>query len=66
MQSTPDPEDGRSQRLRLTAAGRAMQRRMQQHRARFEQALARGFDESEQAALVAQLDRLVANVRDQA
>ena len=66
VQSTPDPEDGRSQRLRLTAAGRAMQRRMQQHRARFEQALARGFDESEQAALVAQLDRMVANVRDEA
>ena len=66
VQSTPDPEDGRSQRLRLTAAGRAMQRRMQQHRARFEQALARGFEESEQAALVAQLDRMVANVRDEA
>ena len=33
---------------------------------RFEQALAVGFDESEQAALLAQLDRLVANVRDEA
>ncbi len=64
IDSAPDPDDGRSQRLRLTAAGRAMQRRMQQHRARFEQALAQGFDESEQAALVAQLERMVVNVRD--
>jgi len=66
VDSTPDPDDGRSQRLRLTTAGRAMQRRMQQHRARFEQALAQGFDGAEQAALVAQLDRMVANVRDTA
>ena len=64
VESTPDPEDGRAQRLKLTAAGRAMQRRMHQHRTLFEQALARGFDESEQAALVAQLDRMVANLRD--
>lgn len=65
VESTPDPEDGRSQRLNLTAAGRAMHRRMQQHRARFEQSLARSFGESEQAALVAQLERMVVNVRDE-
>ena len=64
VESTPDPDDGRSQRLRLTPAGRAMQRRMQQHRARFELALVQGFDEPEQAALVAQLERMVVNVRD--
>jgi len=66
VRGTPDPEDGRSQRLHLTSAGRAMQRRMQQHRARFEQALVRGFDGSEQTALVAQLERMVVNVRDEA
>lgn len=66
VESTPDPDDGRSHRLRLTNAGRAMQRRMHQHRARFEQALVLGFDEAEQSALVAQLDRMVANVRDEA
>lgn len=66
VESSPDPEDGRSQRLHLTAAGRAMQRRMQQHRAKFEQALTQGFDEPEQAALVAQLERLVGNVADEA
>jgi DNA-binding MarR family transcriptional regulator len=65
VESTPDPADGRSQRLRLTAGGRAMQRRMQHHRGKFEQALCRGLDAAEQQALVAQLDRLLANVDEQ-
>lgn len=39
-----------------------MHRRMQQHRMRFEQALTRGFDAAELAALQAQLERMQANV----
>ena len=62
LDSAPDPQDGRCQRLRLTPEGHTMHRRMQQHRMRFEQALTRGFDAAELAALQAQLERMQANV----
>ncbi len=60
--SSPDPNDGRSQRLSVTAAGQALQRRMQQHRARFEKTLTAGLTASERSSLLALLDRLQDNV----
>lgn len=62
LQSRPDPADGRSQRLSVTAQGRALQRRMQSHMARFEKSLTAGLDEVDRAKLLALLDRLQDNV----
>ena len=62
LQSRPDPDDGRSQRVSATAAGQALQRKMQQHRARFEKTLLAGLQERERATLLSLLDRLQDNV----
>jgi DNA-binding MarR family transcriptional regulator len=62
LHSRPDPDDGRSQRIGVTAEGQALQRKMQQHRARFEKAMVAGLDEKERAALLALLQRLQDNV----
>lgn len=62
LQSRPDPDDGRSQRVSATAEGLALQRRMQQHLARFEKAMTAGLDERERTTLLALLDRLQGNV----
>lgn len=64
LQSTPDPDDGRCQRVTLTEQGRAMQRTMQLRRQRFERAMLAGFSDSERAQLQAQLDRMLANLDD--
>jgi DNA-binding MarR family transcriptional regulator len=62
LQSSPDPEDGRSQRVSATAEGQALQRKMQQHRARFEKTMTVGLTESDRTTLLALLDRLQDNV----
>lgn len=62
LQGQADPADGRVQRLRLTPAGQALQRRLQQHRARFEKALTAGLSAQERATLLALLDRLQHNL----
>jgi DNA-binding MarR family transcriptional regulator len=64
LQSCPDPDDGRSQRVSVTAEGQALQRRMQQHRARFEKRMTAGLSEHERANLLALLDRLQDQVRE--
>ncbi|MDP3833047.1 MAG: MarR family transcriptional regulator [Hydrogenophaga sp.] len=64
LQSTPDPDDGRCQRVTLTEQGRSMQRTMQLRRQRFERAMLAGFSDSERAQLQAQLDRMLANLDD--
>jgi DNA-binding MarR family transcriptional regulator len=58
LQSRPDPDDGRCQRVSATAAGLALRRRMQQHLVRFEKTMTAGLDESERSTLLALLDRL--------
>ncbi|MCW5655310.1 MarR family winged helix-turn-helix transcriptional regulator [Hydrogenophaga sp.] len=62
LESTPDPQDGRAQRIAPTAQGRAQQQRMRQHQARFERALTAGLDRAERSSLLDLLDRLQANV----
>lgn len=62
LQSRPDPDDGRSQRVGVTAEGQALQRKMQQHRVRFEKAMMSGLSEADRATLLALLDRLQDNV----
>ena len=62
LHSSPDPNDGRSQRVSVTAEGQALQRKMQQHRVRFEKAMVAGLSESDRATLLALLDRLRENV----
>ncbi|MBL0919051.1 MAG: winged helix-turn-helix transcriptional regulator [Hydrogenophaga sp.] len=62
LHSRPDPADARSQRVGLTPAGRALQRRLQQHRARFEKTLTAGLSTQERATLLALLDRLQDNL----
>ena len=62
LQSTPDPDDGRCQRVTLTEQGRSMQRTMQLRRQRFERAMLAGFSDGERAQLQAQLDRMLANL----
>jgi DNA-binding MarR family transcriptional regulator len=62
LQSAPDPDDGRCQRVTLTEQGRAMQRTMQLRRQRFERAMLAGFSDGERAQLQAQLDRMLANL----
>ena len=64
LQSTPDPDDGRCQRVTLTEQGRSMQRTMQLRRQRFERAMLAGFSDGERAQLQAQLDRMLANLDD--
>ena len=58
LQSCPDPDDGRSQRVSVTAEGQALQRKMQQHRARFEKTMTAGLTEGERTTLLDLLDRL--------
>jgi DNA-binding MarR family transcriptional regulator len=62
LQSTPDPDDGRCQRVTLTEQGRSMQRTMQLRRQRFERAMLAGFSDGERAQLQAQLDRMLTNL----
>lgn len=62
LQSTPDPKDGRAQRISATAAGRSAQQAMRRHAARFEKALTAGLSEGERSTLLALLDRLHDNV----
>lgn len=64
IEGQPDATDRRVLRLHATTAGRAMHRRMQQHRQRFAQDMSRGFDAEELVTLQAQLDRLLANVSE--
>lgn len=66
LQSRPDPDDGRSQRVSVTGEGRALQRRMQQHRVRFEKIMTAGLAASERATLLALLDRLQDSVSENA
>jgi DNA-binding MarR family transcriptional regulator len=64
LQSCPDPDDGRSQRVSVTAEGQALQRKMQLHRVRFEKTMTAGLAEGERATLLALLDRLQDQVRE--
>jgi len=66
LQSRPDPDDGRSQRVSVTAEGQALQRKMQQHRVRFEKTMTAGLATGERATLLHLLGRLQANVDEQA
>ena len=59
--SQPHPVDRRSQVLNATAAGLALQRKMQAHRAGFEVQLLAGFSASETATLIELLKRLQTN-----
>jgi DNA-binding MarR family transcriptional regulator len=62
LQSRPDPDDGRSQRVSVTAEGQTLQRKMQQHRVRFEKTMMAGLPEADRATLLALLDRIQDNV----
>lgn len=64
LRSCPDPDDGRSQRVSVTAGGQALQRKMQLHRARFEKSMTSGLAEGERATLLALLDRLQDQVHE--
>jgi DNA-binding MarR family transcriptional regulator len=64
LESTPDPTDGRCQRISPTRQGRAMHQKMRQHRVRFEKALTTGLSKAERVTLLALLDRLQENVRE--
>ncbi|HEX5738884.1 MAG TPA: MarR family transcriptional regulator [Hydrogenophaga sp.] len=64
IEGSPDLADRRVLRLHPTTAGRAMHRRMQQHRQRFAKDMTRGFSIEELVALQAQLDRLLGNVSE--
>jgi DNA-binding MarR family transcriptional regulator len=55
-------ERGRSQRVGVTAEGQALQRKMQQHRGRFEKTMMAGLTDHERTTLLALLDRLEENV----
>ncbi|MEZ5700722.1 MAG: MarR family winged helix-turn-helix transcriptional regulator [Burkholderiaceae bacterium] len=57
----PNPADGRSQVLRVSTKGSALQSKMQGHEAAFERRLMRGLDADERATLVALLERLEHN-----
>ena len=59
LQARPDPGDGRSQRLHLTTSGQAVQRRLRQHRARFEADLLADLSAAERHQLFQLLDRLI-------
>lgn len=61
LQSRPDPDDGRSQRVSVTAEGQALHRRMQLHWVRFEKTMMAGVSEADRTTLLALLDRLQAN-----
>lgn len=62
LRSRPDPDDGRSQRVSVTAEGQALQRKMQQHRVRLEKTMMAGLAEHDRTTLLALLDRLQDNV----
>ncbi|MBU7572749.1 MAG: MarR family transcriptional regulator [Hydrogenophaga sp.] len=62
LHSRPDPDDGRSQRVGVTAEGQALQRKMQQHRVRFEKTMMAGLTDNERTTLLALLGRLEDNV----
>ena len=62
VDSQPDETDRRVLRLHATTAGRAMHRRMQQHRQGFAMAMTHGFSNHELEVLQTQLDRLLVNV----
>lgn len=61
LQAVPDPADRRTRRLRLTDAGRSVQRRMAQQRKRLAERLVAGFSEPELAQLLGLLQRLQDN-----
>ena len=63
LQSQPNPADGRSQVLSVSARGEAMQQRMQAHLAAFEQRVMTGLDRSERDSLLELLGRLQANAK---
>ncbi|MBX3611302.1 MAG: winged helix-turn-helix transcriptional regulator [Hydrogenophaga sp.] len=56
--TTPDPDDARSQQVHVTAEGRALQRRLQQHRLKLERTLTQRLQGNEKAQLLALLGRL--------
>jgi len=66
LEAVPDPADRRSKRLRLTDAGRSVQRKMQQHRKRLAQQLVAGFDAQELNHLLAVMARLRDNFKQPA
>lgn len=61
LEAVPDPADRRTRRLRLTEAGRGVQRRMAQQRRRLAEQLVAGFSERELAQLMGLLQRLQDN-----
>ncbi|HSI57288.1 MAG TPA: MarR family transcriptional regulator [Ideonella sp.] len=63
LEVVPDPADRRSKRLRLTEAGRAVQRKMQQHRKRLAEQLVAGFSERELTQLLGLMKRLRENFK---
>ncbi len=65
LQSCRDPDDGRSQRVSVTAEGQALQRRMQQLRVRFEKTMVAGLSEAERTTLLALLERMQTNVGEE-
>lgn len=62
LQSQPDPNDGRSQRVSVTTPGQALHRKLHQHRVRFEKTMTAGLSDTERATLLALLGRLQDNV----
>jgi DNA-binding MarR family transcriptional regulator len=62
LKREPDPEDGRSHLLTLSARGRAVEERMSAHRKRLGQRLVAGFSSRERAQLSALLRRLRQNL----
>jgi DNA-binding MarR family transcriptional regulator len=48
----------------VTPEGQALQRKMQQHRVRFEKSMTAGLGDNERATLIALLDRLQDNVSE--
>jgi DNA-binding MarR family transcriptional regulator len=61
LESVADPADRRTRRLRLTEAGRSVQRRMVQQRKRLAERLVAGFSEPELSQLLGLLQRLQDN-----
>ena len=60
LDSEPDPQDRRSQRLQLTERGRVVQRKMQQHRARHEAQLLACLSDTQRRQLLTCLDHMLA------
>lgn len=61
LHSQPNPADGRSQVLSVSALGKDLQRKLQWHRAQFEKRMMTGLSDGERTTLVTLLEKLQRN-----